>query len=161
VGAVPTFAQIIAANGGEQSALCTVNYRAGVAAPFSATVQSEFSQPVSDFGDAYIRGLFTYNGDSQNDPANAFDDIKAYGILNLYAGLRSEDGGWDIGVYAKNITDVGRVLITPATPQTVSYQVVGAAGVVGQTGVTTYRAVQLYTPPREFGVTATFRFGSR
>lgn len=160
-GTVPTFAQIIAANNGEQIAVCRVNYRAGVAAPFSATVQSEFSQPVGGFGDAYVRGLFTYNGDSQNDPANAFDDIKAYGILNLYAGLRSPDGGWDVGVYAKNITDVGRVLIAPASPQTVSYQVVGATGVVGQTGITTYRAIQLYTPPREFGLTATFRFGSR
>lgn len=157
-GAVPTFNAIQAANGGEQVAVCSVNYRAGVGAPFSATIQSEFSQPVSDrFGDAYIRGLFSYNGNSQNDPANAFDDIKSYGILNLFAGLRGTDGSWDVGVYAKNLTNVGRVLITPASPQTVSYQILAS----GQTGVTTYRAIQLYTPPREFGFNFTLRFGSR
>lgn len=160
-GTVPTFAQIQAANNGEQVATCTVNYRAGVGAPFNATVQSEYVQPIGADNGAYLRGLFSYYGNSQNDPANAFDDVKSYGILNLYAGLRSNDGTWDIGVYAKNLTDVGRVLINDATPQTVSYQVAGATGVVGGTGVTTYRAIKLYTPPREFGINFTARFGSR
>lgn len=159
-GTVPTYAQIIAANNGEQIAVCSVDYRAGVGAPFNATVTSEFSQPVGSFGDAYLRGLFSFYGDSQNDPSNAFDDIKAYGVLNLFAGIRSPESDWDFGLYAKNVTNVGRVLITPSSPQTVSYQVVGATGVVGGTGVTTYRAVQLYTPPREFGVNFTLRFGS-
>ncbi|MEJ5976322.1 TonB-dependent receptor [Novosphingobium sp. PS1R-30] len=159
-GSVPTFAQIQTANGGEQVAVCSVNYRAGVGAPFSATVTSEFSQPIG-FGDAYLRGLFTYQGDSQNDPANAFDNVKAYGLLNLFAGIRSDDGSWDIGVYGKNITNVGRVLNTPASVQNVTYQVAGATGVVGGVGLTTYRQVQLYTNPREFGVNFTARFGSR
>ena len=160
-GGVPTFTAIQAANGGEQVATCSVSTRAGVGAPFSATVTSELSQPVSGFGDAYLRGLFSYYGNSQNDPANAFDNVKSYGMLNLFAGLRSSDGDWDVGLYAKNLTNVGRVLNTPASPQNVSYQVAGATGVVGGTGVTTYRQVQLYSPPREFGLNATFRFGSR
>jgi iron complex outermembrane receptor protein len=160
-GVVPTFNQIQTANNGEQVAVCSVNYRAGVGAPFNATVQSEYVQPIGESTAAYLRGLFSYYGDSQNDPANAFDDIKAYGMLNLYAGLRSDDGMWDVGIYSKNLTNVGRVLNTDATPQTVSYQVVGATGAVGGTGVTTYRAVKLYTQPREFGVNLTVRFGSR
>jgi iron complex outermembrane recepter protein len=161
VSQVPTFSQITTANNGEQLAVCSVNYRAGVAPPFSATITSEFTQPVSASADAYLRGLFTFNGDALNDPANAIDEVKAYGILNLYAGLRSPNGDWEIGLYGKNITDVGRVLTTPASPQTVPFQVVGQTGVVGSNGVTTYRAVQLYTAPREFGLNFTWRFGSR
>jgi iron complex outermembrane receptor protein len=155
---VPTLADINTATNNQQISTCKVNSRAGVGAPFSATVQSEFSQPIGEsIGDAYVRGLFSYQGNSQNDPANAFDNIKAYGLLNLFAGIRSPDGGWDVGVYAKNVTNVGRVLNTPATPQTVSYQI----GATGATGVTTYRQIQLYTPPREFGLNFTVRFGSR
>jgi iron complex outermembrane receptor protein len=153
---VPTYTEANNANGGQQIQLCNVNYRAGVSAPFSATLQSEFSQPVG-FADAYVRGLFTYNGDSQNDPANAFDDVKAYGLLNLYAGIRAEDGSWDIGLYGKNITNVGRAITLNGAATNVSYRL-GATGVVG---TTTYRQVPGYTIPREFGVNFRVAIGSR
>jgi iron complex outermembrane receptor protein len=178
---IPTFAQITAANNGEQVAVCRVNFSAGTTPPFSASVQSEFSQPVGGWGDAYLRGLFSYYGNSKNDPSNLFDDVKSYGILNLFAGLRRADGGWDVGVYAKNVFNVGRSLITTANPQNVSYQQlfcttrdprltaacapVLPAGVdtltFGQNATSTYRGVQSYTIPREFGVNFTMRFGSR
>lgn len=158
---LPTFAQANSVNGGQQVQLCNVNYRAGVSAPFSATVQSEYSQPLGSVGDAYVRGLFTYNGDSQNDPANAFDDVKAYGLLNLYAGIRADDGSWDIGVYGKNVTNVGRAITLNANATSVSYVVAGASGFAGATGTTTYRQVPGYTIPREFGVNFRVAFGSR
>jgi iron complex outermembrane receptor protein len=44
-------------------------------APFSATVQSEYSFPVFDKTNAYLRGLLTYTGKSQGDPGNAWDDV--------------------------------------------------------------------------------------
>jgi iron complex outermembrane receptor protein len=168
---VPTYDQIIAANNGQQVAFCTVNYSAGVTPPFSATVQSEISQPLGDtFGEAYLRGLFSFYGDSKNDPANAFDDVKSYGILNLYAGLRGSDGGWDVGVYAKNLFDVGRALIVSQNALSTSYQQLfctaqipacnGATTTFGQNATSTYRSVQ-YTPPREIGINFTVRFGSR
>lgn len=172
---VPTFAQIIAANGGNQIAVCDVNFRAGVAAPFGAVVRSEFSQPVGDVGDAYLRGLFSYYGKSLNDPGNAFDDIKAYGLLNLFLGLRDPDGSWDVNVFAKNIFDTGRALITTSNAQTSSYQQLfctpqnpqiapfcpTGAITFGQNATSTYRGIQSYTPPREFGINLRVAFGSR
>jgi iron complex outermembrane receptor protein len=172
---VPTFGEIVAANGGAQIALCDVNFRAGVAAPFGAVVRSEFSQPVGDFGDAYLRGLFNYYGKSLNDPGNAFDDIKSYGLLNLFAGLRDPDGSWDLNVFVKNVFDTGRALITTSNAQSVSYQQLNCtpqdprisqfcptgAVTFGQNGTSTYRGIQSYTPPREFGVNLRIAFGSR
>lgn len=172
---VPTFDQIIAANGGLQLAQCNVNFRAGTTAPFSAVLQSEYSVPVGTAGDAYLRGLFTFNGNSLNDPGNAFDDIRAYGLLNLFAGFRDPDGAWDINFFAKNLFDAGRALITTSNAQSVSYQQLfctpqdpriapfcpTGAVTIGQNANSTYRGIQSYTPPREFGVNLRIAFGSR
>ena len=62
-----------------------------------------FDVPVGENKQAYLRGLASWYSKTANDPANAFDDIPAYALLNLYAGLRSSDGAWDIQVYGKNI----------------------------------------------------------
>jgi iron complex outermembrane receptor protein len=172
---VPTFDQIIAANGGKQIALCDVNFRAGISAPFSAVVRTEYSLPVGDFGDAYLRGLFNYYGKSLNQPGNAFDDIKSYGLLNLYAGVRDPDSSWDLNFFVKNVFDVGRALAATSNAQSVSYQQLfctpqnpqiapfcpNGAITFGQNGTSTYRGIQSYTPPREFGVNLRIAFGSR
>jgi iron complex outermembrane receptor protein len=171
---IPTYAQIIAANGGNPTdtiATCIVNYRAGIAAPFVATVQSEYSLPLTSHVDGYVRGLLNYFGKSQNDPANQLDDIKAYSLVNLYAGIRAPDGGWEIALYAKNIFDTERVLSRAANPATVGYQQLfrppnilpppnNTAITFGQNGVSGYRVITM-TPPREVGITARFSFGSR
>ena len=179
-GGVPTYDQIIAANGGEQIATCTVNYRAGTSAPFAATVQSEYKHPIGTDVEGYLRGLMTFNGDSQNDPANTFDDIASFALVNLFAGLRDVDGGWELGGYVKNLFNVERVLSRTAQPLGVSYQQlfcttldprvatpcasVLPAGVdtltYGQSAASAYRGITM-TPPREFGLTFTLRFGSR
>jgi iron complex outermembrane receptor protein len=170
---VPSYDQIIAANGGNQIAECNVNFRAGTSAPFSAVVQSEYSRPIGNVGDGYLRGLFTFNGNSLNDPGNAFDDVKSYGLLNLYLGMRDPDGAWDVSFFAKNIFDVGRSLITTSNAQSVSYQQLYCTPMVpvvcptdrvvtvGQNATSTYRGIQSYTPPREFGVNLRIAFGSR
>ena len=45
-----------------------------------------------------------------NDPNNAYDNVDAYGLLNLYAGLRSSDGVWEVALFARNFTDTEEVL---------------------------------------------------
>lgn len=174
---VPTLGQIQAANNGEMVATCQVNHRAGYGAPFSATFQTEYQQDLSASAKGYIRGLLTYNGNSRNDPGNLIDDIDAYAMVNLFAGVRDPDGAWDIGLYAKNVFDIERTLSRNASPLSVGYQQLfcpPAAQIppqlapvcptgpvtIGGTGVSTYRTIT-YTPPREFGITARFSFGSR
>jgi iron complex outermembrane recepter protein len=179
-GTVPTYAQILAANNGEQIATCTVDYSAGTSAPFAATVQSEYTHPFSATVEGYLRGLMVFNGNSDNDPANPFDDVENYALVNLFAGVRGAEGNWEFGGYVKNVFNVERVLTRTAQPLGVSYQqlfctnqdprlVAACAPVLpagvntitnGQSAASAYRGITM-TAPREFGVTLTVRFGSR
>ncbi|MBV1686841.1 TonB-dependent receptor [Novosphingobium sp. G106] len=159
-GTVPTYAQIIAANNGQQIATCTVNYRAGLSAPFAATAQSEYKHPINDTMEGYVRGLMTFSGKSQNDPANAFDDVSSYALFNFFAGIRAADGGWELGGYVKNVFNAERVLSRTAQPLGVSYTQITSTGAIGQSGASAYRGITM-TAPREFGVSLTARFGSR
>jgi iron complex outermembrane receptor protein len=106
--------------------------------------------------DGYLRTLVTYNGKSLNDPTNAFDDIKAYAVVNLFAGVRAPDGSWEIGAFAKNVFDTKRAILTGLNAQTTAYRTFTGAF----NGPTTYRTVT-YNSPREFGVTARIAIGSR
>jgi iron complex outermembrane recepter protein len=156
VSTLPDYATVNTASGGDNVQFCTSNARAGSGAPFSATVQSEYNLPVFANADGYIRGLMTYNGKSQNDPINSFDDVKAYAVVNLFAGIRGSDGDWELGLFAKNVFNAQRALLTGATASTTPYRTFAGAF----NGATTYRTVT-YTDPREFGVTLRMAFGSR
>lgn len=164
VTSAPTLAQLQGAVGADNIAACQVNQRSSFQAPFSATVQSEYSFPVITGGNAYVRGLLTYYGKSQGDPTNAYDDVKDYALVNLFLGLRADDGAWDIGLYTKNLFDVNKAL-TRTTPLYTTYQQlgIGATGLTGPTAATytsTYTGVTT-TPPREFGINVRYAFGSR
>jgi len=152
----PTYGDIIAANGGAQVATCAVNYRAGTNAPFNLTFQTQYDLPVSESMDSYVRALVTYAGKSQNDPTNAVDDIKAYGIVNLFAGIRDPEGAWELGLYGKNLFDVLRVTTRTSNPLVASYRT--PAG--GAVAASTYRGITI-NDPREFGVNLRVAFGSR
>jgi iron complex outermembrane receptor protein len=156
VSTVPTVAQIRAATGGDTIAACAVSQRASLAPPFSGTVTSEYSMPISSMVDGYLRGLLSYYGKSQNDPTNAVDDVKAYALLNLFAGIRSSSGAWEVSIYGKNITKTERVLSRSPTPLTTTYNI-GATGAIGSSG---YRGIT-FTQPREFGLNIRYAFGSR
>lgn len=151
----PNFADIMAATDGNGMAFCQFSGRAGLAAPFTATLQSEYNHSLSSNMDGYVRGLVSYFGKSQNDPLNPIDDISAYALVNLFAGVRDPDGGWEVGGYVKNLFDTGRILIREANPNTVEIRSPAPATVASS-----YRTVS-YTAPREFGVTARISFGSR
>jgi len=149
----PTVAQIDAAYGAAGLATCTVNMRANPAAPFSATLQSEYNHDLTDSLEGFLRGLYSFRGKSQGDPTNAWDQVSAFGLLNLYVGLRDADGSWEITAYGKNITDTFRVLTRSNTRNFT--QTNGAPNFsTNYFGVTS-------TAPREFGLTARVAFGSR
>jgi iron complex outermembrane receptor protein len=118
---------------------------------WSGSAETEFRQPVGQV-EAYLRGLLTYLGRNPNQ--NQGFTVPGYGLLNLYAGVRSPDGAWDVGLFARNVTNTG--VETSRTPDYVR-----AAGdltsIFGESG---YRGVT-YTPPREFGGQVRYSFGSR
>ena len=122
--------------------------RSNTAPLFTGTFNAEYSFQMGGL-DSYIRGQLTYFGDSQNDPSNPLDDVDAYNLINLYAGISSEDGRWNAMLYVKNIADVDEVTERPATPSSFS--------VDGVSTVSTYRGVAL-TDPREIGVNLRYNF---
>lgn len=154
VSTIPTVAQIQAA--GSTLSSCRVNFRASQSPLWNATIQSEYRLPVSSAANGFLRGQLTLNGSSLNDPRNPFDDVKAYALLNLFGGLRSTDGNWEVAAYAKNLTNTERVLSRGQSPLSTSYR----NGATSASGVTTYRSITM-TAPREFGLNVRYAFGSR
>jgi iron complex outermembrane receptor protein len=127
-------------------ALCTVTQPLSNNANWQVVLRSEYNLPVTDGMDAYLRGQFSYEPDSVNNPNNDFDDIDAYGNLNLYLGLRDADRDWDISFFVKNVSNIQR------------YESRGAGLVTTQTISVPYRGINL-NAPREFGVNVRKRFG--
>lgn len=153
----PSVAQITAAAGGEAVGACAVNDRLSFAPDWSGTLQAEYTLPVTATMDVFGRGLYTYYTDNVQDPNNSYDNVDAYGLLNLYAGIRSNDGVWEVSLFARNLTDTEEVLnrgnSAAATPYTTT------------TGVGTSLAgpymTASFTPPREIGLNVRYAFGSR
>lgn len=83
---------------------------------------------------------------------NLIDDVPAYALVNLYAGIRAEDRGWEITAYARNLFNTFRVTDRSAT-------LAGVATTAGTVN-SNYRVIST-TDPREFGITARFAIGSR
>lgn len=168
-GAAPTLAQLQAAVGADNIAACTVNQRAAFLPPFTATLQSEYSLPISSKVDGYLRGLLSYSGKSQGDPTNDFDDVSDYALLNLFTGIRDPDGMWELSLFAKNVFNTTKVL-TRTTPLFTSYQqlpgaiINGVPTITGRPTATTFTSTYTgitTTPPQEFGLNFRFFFGSR
>jgi len=118
---------------------------------WNATLQSEYHMPVGQ-SEGYLRGLLNYY--PSNSRANAGFVAPSYGLLNLFAGVRSPDGGWDIGVFARNVTGTGVQLTQESSYLTPP---AGTDAVFGTSG---YRYAS-YTRPREVGVSVRFAFGAR
>lgn len=153
VATPPSLAQLQAATGAAGVSVCNVTQRANVASPWNASVQTEYTHALSDNVDGFLRGLFTWKGNALGDPQNAYDSVKAYGLLNLFAGVRAPDGAWEITAYGKNVTNSFRVLSR-------SNGVEGTS-VNGRIDSSTNYFAITSTQPQEFGVTARFAFGSR
>ncbi|MCI4590574.1 TonB-dependent receptor [Sphingobium sp. BYY-5] len=169
VTSAPTLASLQAAVGADNLATCTVTQRSAFQSPFSATLQTEYRVPFSDRVDGYVRGLVAYNGRSQTDPTNIYDDVGAYALANLYAGIRDPQGRWEVSLFAKNLFETVKAL-SRTDPLSTSYQQLGLGGfqngrpiLTGPTSMTvtsTYTGVTT-TPPREFGINVRYAFGGR
>lgn len=159
----PTLAQLTAHLGaGEQVDTCLVNAAATSNPRFSGTVQAEYSHPLGDWASGYFRGLINWKGATANDVTNPRDDVDAYALVDLFAGLRGARGHWEAGVFVKNLFDKRVVLDRSAAPGLTSINTsTGAVGstVASQVGYN-YLGINT-TPPREVGVSLRYAFGSR
>ena len=84
-----------------QVAFCDVGgQNIGQEPNWSASVTGEYVEGLGDF-EGYLRGLYKFTGKRTNEQAG--DDMGAYGVTNLYAGVRSADYAWDVSLWAKNV----------------------------------------------------------
>ena len=166
---VPTLAQLRTAYGAEDLAECASNGSSATFLPeWTGSVQAEYNLPISDGVESYVRGLLSWRGKSQNDPENRFDNVGAYGLLNLYAGLRAPDGAWEVSLYGKNIANVARITSRESSPlSTGTIDVLLGAPTfqspvgTGSTSLTSRYTNVTTTPAREFGINLRFALGGR
>ncbi|MEH6551435.1 MAG: TonB-dependent receptor [Pseudomonadales bacterium] len=69
----------------------------------SANLFSEFYVPTGNV-EWYVRGQYAYKGERINYQVTE-RTIDAYGVFNLFAGVRSGNGAWDVNIWAKNLAD--------------------------------------------------------
>lgn len=161
---IPTLADLQAAYGDEHIAECpSTDQPASFLPKWSGSVQAEGSLPLSANTDGFLRGLLSWRGATKNDPSNRFDDVDAYGIFNLYAGVRGTDGNWDVTLYAKNVFDTTKIVSASDSPYSVgvTYLDVSTFSPFGSANYESYYSGVTVTPPREVGITARFSFGIR
>ena len=159
----PTVEQIRAAAGGEEVGACTINDRLSLAPNWSAVLQPEYTRPINDRMNGFLRGVYTYYTSTPQDSNNPYDDVDAYGLLNVFAGVRSKDGSWEFSLFAKNLTDEGQLLNASNGPSTLSYQQLQPPDyrtARGATIASPYMGGTRYTAPREVGATVRYSFGS-
>lgn len=142
---------------GVNTFLCPgVNQRATLSPPFSATLTTEGSIPLSDRADLFGRGLLQYYGKSQGDPQFDLDQVDDYALVNLYAGVRDPRGKWEVSLFAKNVFGVNKTLTrNPQAGTPISTSAISSTTVFAPYSVITT------TAPREFGLNVRFAFGSR
>jgi iron complex outermembrane receptor protein len=130
---------------------------------WNATLTSEYVHPVMDDVDGFVRGLFSYYPKNENrmEPGLTVDN---YGLLNLYAGLRSHDGAWEVSVFAKNALNNETLLDRSPVAASLNGLIVDAPVVGFAPGslpsTSGYYTTQV-TPPREIGVNVRYAWGTR
>jgi iron complex outermembrane recepter protein len=149
-GIDPTLADFAANAPGQSVFYCVVNDSISTLPPWSMTLQSEYNFPIRT-AQGYVRGLFTYYGENDNlGPAYV---AESYGLLNLYVGARSDEAGWDISLWAKNVFDEETIL-NRGRFATFAGRLPDGVTPSFSTG---YRSIS-YTRPREVGVTLRYAF---
>jgi iron complex outermembrane receptor protein len=138
--------------------LCPSHASISVAPNFNSSLYSEYDMPMPGLSgvDAFVRGLYNYYG--RNSNVSQFYTAPAYGILDLFLGLRSEDNAWQGALFAKNALNNKTVLLSGGIGSPAIDSANGA--LAAEFGSSGYYPT-LVTPRPEFGITVTYSFGSR
>jgi iron complex outermembrane receptor protein len=126
---------------------------------WSLSAQSEYMHPITDTYDGFLRGQLSYYPENKYlEPGSGFAS-SSYGLLNMFAGVRSHDGAWEVSVFARNLTGTNTTLdINPAQANLGGAFRFFPALAAQQSG---YYEVTGYTPPREVGVNVHYAWGAR
>ena len=151
---IPTLADYQAHN--TAVAYCVSNGSVTQNAPWNLTVGTEYNRPVLGKLNGFVRALVNYS--PKNDRRTDARVIDAFTMVDLFAGVASDDGAWEVSLFAKNLLDTDKVLDQQVTPYTISATQRFYSGLVPSTS--DYTAVQM-TRPREVGITLRYAFGSR
>jgi len=149
-----TFCNVFDATGnpvipvGQQIATCQNNTRLAQVPKFSLTANGELRVPTGNV-EPFLRGLVNYRPGFYSDRDNY--QYRSYVKLDLFAGIRGEEGRWELNVFAKNLLDQTRAL---NVSDSVFRQPTSERDFPFVSG---YRLATI-TPPREIGVTSIFRW---
>lgn len=125
---------------------CKTNSRLADIPDFTLSANSELRFPM-DTVTPFVRGLLSYRPGVFSERADFRYQSRA--LLNAYVGVRTNDGRWEVNVFAKNLLNQKRITnislgnaqqATAAGPYDSGYRMVSA------------------TNPREVGLTTTFNF---
>jgi iron complex outermembrane recepter protein len=137
---------------GKSVAYCQSSQAVSRAPLWSTSLQTEYFVPVASAMDVFFRGLVSYYPENKHASPNF--TVDSYGLLNIYAGIRSQDAAWEVSLFGKNITDTNTTLSKD------NVQIAGPGGSTGYFGQSGYYNTT-YTPRREFGISLRYAFGSR
>ena len=126
---------------------------------WNATLTSEYNHQLASNLDGFIRGLLTYYPQNKNRVEPDFT-VDSYGLLNLYAGLRSQDGAWELSLFARNALRAQRLLDRSPVAYDASTVLGTAFSNLIPAGGSGYFATTV-TPRREVGVHLRYAWGSR
>ena len=133
--------------GGGNVSYCTTSRRLSDIPDFNLSANTEYRFSTGDF-EPFIRALFTYRPSVFSEASNF--DYRSRELLNLYVGIRGNEGRWEVNAFAKNLFNQKRVTFASI----ITDEFVAAGATPFQSG---YRQINM-TNPREFGATLSYRF---
>ncbi|WP_375198049.1 hypothetical protein [Sphingobium sp.] len=140
---------------GQQVAFCQTNDRLANIPRFALSANSELRFSVGRL-QPFLRALLNYRPGFYSETADY--RYKAITNVNLFAGIRSPDAGWELTAFVKNLFNTTQITSASSAELQVAtrFLVPGPAGNPApfRSG---YTAVSV-NPPREFGLTANYRF---
>ncbi|MCP5395195.1 MAG: TonB-dependent receptor [Sphingomonadaceae bacterium] len=130
---------------------CISNGRLSEVPDFSMSMNTEVRFPMGDYT-PFVSALLTHRPGFFSEQKNF--DYDGRQLLNMFAGVRGPDDKWEVSVFARNLFNQQKITnISLGTGQYPSL-LAAVGGGVYDSG---YRTVNVMNP-REFGVTAAYRF---
>lgn len=96
---------------------------------FTWTLGADVAQPIGNWGsrgiEIYAHGDFSHRSSIYTAVSNSrYSLAPGYGLLNARVGVRSDDGIWDLSLWARNLTDKNYfVTLSPANTGLITGQV--------------------------------------